>query len=175
VADTPGAGSSTARAVTPTATPAKAPAKRATKAARKAVAGTPAASTQALPVRDGDEPWTEAEVAEVRAALARERAELSSELNAASAAYDQNVLDGDAGTGDDQGDAGSAALEREQELSLAANSRDLLSQVEHAEERLAAQTYGWCEDCGEPIGKARLMAFPKVTLCVACKQRETRR
>ena len=32
-----------------------------------------------------------------------------------------------------------------------------------------------CASCGQPIGKARLQAFPRATLCVACKQREERR
>ena len=33
----------------------------------------------------------------------------------------------------------------------------------------------YCESCGEPIGKARLQAFPRAVLCVTCKQREERR
>ncbi|MGH3743812.1 MAG: TraR/DksA family transcriptional regulator, partial [Mycobacteriales bacterium] len=70
---------------------------------------------------------------------------------------------------------GAATFEREHELSLAANSRDLLAQVTRALERLDAGTYGICEICGNPIGKERLKAFPKVTLCVTCKQREMRR
>jgi DnaK suppressor protein len=60
-------------------------------------------------------------------------------------------------------------------MSLAANSRDLLSQVERALQRLDNGTYGTCENCGNPIGKARLQAFPRATLCVTCKQREERR
>ena len=60
-------------------------------------------------------------------------------------------------------------------MSLAANSRDLLSQVERAHGRLDNGTYGICENCGNPIGKARLQAFPRATLCVSCKQREERR
>ena len=32
-----------------------------------------------------------------------------------------------------------------------------------------------CENCGKPIGKARLEAFPRATMCVTCKQREERR
>ena len=32
-----------------------------------------------------------------------------------------------------------------------------------------------CESCGNPIGKMRLMAFPRATLCMSCKQREERR
>jgi DnaK suppressor protein len=51
----------------------------------------------------------------------------------------------------------------------------LLSQVERALQRLDNGTYGICENCGNPIGKARLQAFPRATLCVTCKQREERR
>ena len=32
-----------------------------------------------------------------------------------------------------------------------------------------------CENCGKPIGKARLEAFPRATMCVSCKQRQERR
>jgi DnaK suppressor protein len=35
-------------------------------------------------------------------------------------------------------------------------------------------TYGICEVCGKPIGKYRLQAFPRATLCMACKQAEER-
>ena len=41
--------------------------------------------------------------------------------------------------------------------------------------RIEDGTYGICESCGEPIGKMRLMAFPRATLCMTCKQREERR
>ena len=34
---------------------------------------------------------------------------------------------------------------------------------------------GYCENCGKPIGKARLEAFPRATMCVSCKQRQERR
>jgi DnaK suppressor protein len=79
------------------------------------------------------------------------------------------------GAGEDQADTGSKALEREQELTLLANIRETLAQTEHALDRLADGTYGNCESCGQPIGKARLQAFPRATLCVTCKQREERR
>jgi DnaK suppressor protein len=79
------------------------------------------------------------------------------------------------GAGDDQADAGSKTFEREQELSIANNRRDLLLQMERAMERLDKGTYGHCESCSQPIMKARLQAFPSATLCVRCKQREERR
>ncbi len=80
---------------------------------------------------------------------------------------------GDAG--DDQADAGAKTFEREHELALTQNARELLEQTERALARIDAGTYGVCESCGKPIGKARLQAFPRATLCVTCKQREERR
>lgn len=79
------------------------------------------------------------------------------------------------GAGNDQADVGSNSLERDAELSLAANQRELLLQTEKALARLDDGTYGVCEQCGEPIGKLRLMAFPRATLCMDCKRREERR
>ena len=80
---------------------------------------------------------------------------------------------GDAG--DDQADVGAKTFEREHELALTHNARELLVQTERALARIDAGTYGTCESCGEPIGKARLQAFPRAVLCVSCKQREERR
>ncbi|MDG4532298.1 TraR/DksA C4-type zinc finger protein [Streptomyces sp. AV19] len=51
----------------------------------------------------------------------------------------------------------------------------MLDQTERALGRLGAGTYGLCENCGRPIGKARMQAFPRATLCVECKQRQERR
>jgi RNA polymerase-binding transcription factor DksA len=51
----------------------------------------------------------------------------------------------------------------------------MLIQTERALERLEDRTYGVCESCGNPIGKRRLMVFPRATLCMTCKQREERR
>jgi DnaK suppressor protein len=79
------------------------------------------------------------------------------------------------GAGDDQAAAGTKTFEREHEMSLVQNSRDLLTQVERALTMIHAGRYGNCESCGAQIPKARLQAFPRATLCVACKQREERR
>jgi DnaK suppressor protein len=81
---------------------------------------------------------------------------------------------GDA-AGDDQADTGTKTFEREQEISLVQAVAERIDQVEHALARLDNGTYGRCERCGNPIPKARLEAFPSVTLCVTCKQREERR
>ncbi len=49
------------------------------------------------------------------------------------------------------------------------------AQIDRALARIEDGTYGVCESCGQPIGKLRLMAFPRATLCMTCKQREERR
>lgn len=135
----------------------------------------PAKAARPRPSSTRKDTWTAGERQAIRVELEREVAELTHEIDEASNAYDRVLRDGGEGAGDDQADAGSATFEREHEMSLAANSRELLAQAQRALQRLDAGSYGVCEMCGSPIGKARLQAFPKVTLCMACKQREMRR
>jgi DnaK suppressor protein len=77
--------------------------------------------------------------------------------------------------GDDQADTGTKTFEREQEISLANNLLERITQVERAIERVGEGNYGWCEKCGNAIPVERLAAFPSATLCVSCKQLEERR
>lgn len=77
--------------------------------------------------------------------------------------------------GDDQADTGTKTLEREQEITLANNLLERITQVERAIERVGEGNYGWCEKCGNAIPVERLAAFPSATLCVSCKQLEERR
>jgi len=134
--------------------------------------GAPAAL---LPVRDGEVPWTRAEIDQVTEELTADRLRLIDEVAAADAELSDLLRNSGDGAGDDQADSGSSALEREHELTLVNNTRDLLDQTSHALDRLAAGTFGVCESCGQAIGKARLQAFPRAMLCVSCKQREERR
>jgi DnaK suppressor protein len=131
--------------------------------------------SETLPIREGEEPWTPEEVAEVRAELAEEEARLLGELDTAAADMRDLISDSTDGAGDDQADAGSNTFEREQEMALLENAKDMLFQTRHAIERLAQGRYGICENCQKPIGKGRLQAFPRATLCITCKQEEERR
>jgi DnaK suppressor protein len=128
-----------------------------------------------LPVRPGEDPWTEEEVAEVQADLHAEVDRLRADVASADNALADLLRDASDGAGDDQADAGSKNFEREHEMSIAANAREMLIQSERALARIAAGTYGVCESCGEPIGKARLQVFPRATLCMSCKQKQERR
>ncbi len=128
-----------------------------------------------LPVRPGEDPWSDAELAELRVELEKEAAALAAELGDSQAQIAARLGDAATEAGDDEADASSKLFEREHELALSNNTRELLEQTEHAIARIEAGTYGVCESCGKPIGKARLQAFPRATLCVACKQRQERR
>ncbi|WP_406335965.1 TraR/DksA C4-type zinc finger protein [Streptomyces zaomyceticus] len=138
-------------------------------------AAVPTARTGVLAVRPGEDPWTPAEVTEARTALQSEVLRLRSELAHSQEELTGLMRDSGDGAGDDQADTGTKNITREHELALAANAREMLEQTEHALERLDAGTYGLCEVCGKPIGKARMQAFPRATLCVEDKQRQERR
>jgi len=133
------------------------------------------ATVVALPVRDGEAPWSREEIDALSAVLRSEVDRLAREVVVADADLTELLRNSGDGAGDDQADSGSSAQEREQELTLVNNTRNLLLQSERALERIAAGTFGACESCGNPIGKARLQAFPRALLCVECKQREERR
>ncbi|MGO8886671.1 MAG: TraR/DksA family transcriptional regulator [Streptosporangiaceae bacterium] len=129
----------------------------------------------ALPVRQGERRWTESELGKVRDQLAAEAAELRADIERAETDIADRLGDAVGDAGDDQADVGAKAYEREHELALTHNARELLTQTERALARIEAGTYGTCESCGQPIGKARLQAFPRAVMCVTCKQREERR
>lgn len=128
-----------------------------------------------LAVRPGEEPWTVEDVRALRSELISEVDRLTAELSAADTELSDLLRNSGDGAGDDQADSGSSALEREQELTLVNNTRNLLTQTTRALERVSDGSFATCESCGEPIGKDRVLAFPRATLCVSCKQREERR
>lgn len=128
-----------------------------------------------LPVREGEDPWTAAEVAELRAELEQEVAHLEKAIAQQEAELRGLMRESADGAGRDPADVGSINFERDQEMSLNHNARELLEQAQLALRLFDRGEYGRCERCGEPIGKARLQAFPRATMCVKCKQRAERR
>jgi DnaK suppressor protein len=129
----------------------------------------------ALPVRPGEDPWTEEELEEVRSTLADDIVRFSEQLATSNAELHNLLRDGTEGAGRDPADVGSANFERDAEMSLANNAREMLDQSQLALRHIELGVYGRCDNCGQPIGKGRLQAFPRATLCVTCKQREERR
>ncbi len=96
--------------------------------------------------------------------LLREMAEEREEAKASESASERNPSA-------DSVEGGTMAFEYEKELSIAANTEDLLRKVKNAEERIKTNNYGICESCGESIPVARLEALPYSTLCVSCASR----
>lgn len=121
---------------------------------------------------------TKKEIDELEDRLRVEHTELSEQLTTIedqTFATTQSDLSGDVGVDDESADAGTATFEREKELSIEQNVRDLLQKIERALKRIDAGTYGICERCGKPIEKARIKALPYVDLCIKDAQAQSRR
>ncbi len=121
---------------------------------------------------------TKKEIDEFEARLRAERTELSEQLTTIedqTFATTQSDLSGDVGVDDESADAGTATFEREKELSIEQNVRDLLQKIDRALKRIDIGTYGICERCGKPIEKARIKALPYVDLCIKDAQAQSRR
>jgi RNA polymerase-binding protein DksA len=143
--------------------------------ATKAAPARKTAPATKLVVRADEAPWTAKELRDIRSEIETDIQHLRQEITMAEADLVGLMRDAGDGAGDDQADAGAKTFEREQEISLANNAREMLQQNLHALERLDNGTYGICESCGNPIGKLRLQAFPRATLCLTCKQKQERR
>ena len=123
----------------------------------------------------GETPWSTAELKAIRIELSKELLRLKHELELIEAEMEALIADSGEGAGDDQADSGTKTFEREHEMSLVINARDMVLQTERALDRIDNKSYGNCEDCSNPIGKERLQVFPRATLCMICKQKEERR
>jgi DnaK suppressor protein len=125
----------------------------------------------------GREALSGKEIEELRASLLREREELQrqlAELEATSFSTPQSDISGETSFDEEYADSGTATFERERDLSLENNIRDLLGKIDKAISRMDEGTYGICERCGRPIEKARIKALPYASLCIKDKQAETR-
>jgi RNA polymerase-binding transcription factor DksA len=145
------------------------------KPGKKAPSLKPIKAAPAPFVSEGEESWSATELKAMRADLAKDLVRLKKELEEIESEMDDLIEASGVGAGDDQADAGAKTFEREHEISLVYNARDMVLQTERALERIDNKTYGRCEDCGNAIGKARLQVFPRATLCMLCKQKEERR
>jgi RNA polymerase-binding transcription factor len=121
---------------------------------------------------------TAQEIDELRTRLEAERGELADQLTTIedqAFAATQSDMSGDVGVDDESADAGTATFEREKELSIEQNVRDLIQKIDRALKRIEDGTYGICEVCGKPIEKARIKALPYVDLCIKDAQARSRR
>ena len=66
-------------------------------------------------------------------------------------------------------DQGTDAMEREKAFLWASREGRFLYHLNEAMARIQDGTYGYCEECKEPIADDRLEAVPHCRLCIACK------
>ena len=121
---------------------------------------------------------TKKETEELRDRLRGERDELAAQLSTIEEdafSSTQSELAGDVGLDDESADAGTATFEREKDLSIEQNVRDLLHKIDAALKRIDDGSYGLCRRCGRPIEKMRIKALPYVDLCIKDAQAQSRR
>ena len=121
---------------------------------------------------------TKKEITDLQTRLVEERGELQTQLATLEEdtfATTQSEMSGDVGLDDESADAGTATFEREKDLSIEQNVRDLLDTIERALKRIDDGTNGVCERCGKSIEKARIKALPYVDLCIKDAQAQSRR
>jgi RNA polymerase-binding transcription factor len=138
-------------------------------------AATPGAGLAARP-RGQRSPVTRRDLQAYRRRLEAELAELHGQCADLEESTEASLADatGEVGFDEEFADAGSFTFERERDLSLVGNARDLIEKIEQALARIDAGRFGRCQACGDAIEAERLDALPYTTLCLADARRRAR-
>jgi RNA polymerase-binding protein DksA len=114
-------------------------------------------------------PRTDLDLNKFRQLLKEERAKAIDDAWQAGQIFEENEADatGELTTHDDhQADIASDLLDREQQTVLRDNIRHIVSQIDHAFEKIELGTYGLCDECGKEIPTGRLELEPYAAYCV---------
>jgi len=106
----------------------------------------------------------------MRAALDAERQATLDQVAGLERDFGSIVAASQADNADDEHDPEGAtiAFERAQVSALAQQVRGHLAEIDAALDRLAAGSYGLCQQCGQPISPSRLEARPAARTCISC-------
>lgn len=116
-----------------------------------------------------DKPLPPVEHTAALARIERDRAEVVRRLEGLDRTFDELVERADTEPADDEHDPdGTTAYERAQVVSLRAEMRARLDELDAALDDLEHGRYGRCRRCGELIPPARLEALPGTRTCVRC-------
>jgi DnaK suppressor protein len=116
-----------------------------------------------------------AELTDLRSKLEAERVRLSAELTDLEQdafGESQSASTGENNYRDHMADSATETFERERDLTLSENLRELLGQTERAIARIDEGEFGFCARCGGRIPADRLGAHPAAELCFDCKKEE---
>ena len=109
---------------------------------------------------------------EQRVMLEAERAiylEKAAELKAEADSLALEHEPGDIQFDEEGGEGGTTNVDRELDLALSAQARAAVDEIDRSITKIAAGTYGLCEQCGKEIPRPRLKVLPYASLCVQCK------
>ena len=85
------------------------------------------------------------------------------------ALYNSSMDDNSASA--DMVDQASSYTEKNVEMRAINRQIKLISKIESALKRIKDETYGFCQETGDPIGLKRLMARPVATLSIAAQEK----
>jgi RNA polymerase-binding transcription factor len=142
------------------ATPAKAPAKATT--AKTPAKKAPAAAPAPAPAKKTS-PFDAKFLDSQRQLLLEERAKLlgqAENLEGEAAALMENLDPGDVQFDDESGEGDSLVVERERDLALSAQARQMIADIDAALHRITDGSYGLSVISGRPIPRDRLRAIP---------------
>jgi len=117
---------------------------------------------------DIDPAWSTSELSAIREGLQLAADRLRAEIAILDSASAHAVAASTLEVLHDEIDVAAHQAELMQDAVQIENATAILQQTEHVLERLDSGLYGICEKCSASIGRARLEAFPRATLCMTC-------
>jgi len=110
----------------------------------------------------------------IRERLLSERAAAIAELGRLGVTLERDESVGPGESPFEEGDVAQASERRDMTFMQRERLAGRINRLTGALERLAAGTYGVCEECGRAIERARLAALPEVAVCRECQERRER-
>lgn len=105
-------------------------------------------------------------------ALLKLKEEMAHDIqNMAHGSSEEGEMDKNAGHVQHMADVATDMYDREFNLGLASNEREVLYKIEEALNRIQEKNYGMCSMCKKPIAAARLNALPYVETCLKCQEK----
>jgi DnaK suppressor protein len=120
---------------------------------------------------------TEAELEQLKTRLRALRAEVVATMETRLHGHGQERHD-EAGLprrADDTDDDAAAEAQRSMDIAQLSHTTAELAEIDAALSRVADGSYGWCIDCGGPIGRPRLLVHPMAVRCAPCQSRREKR
>jgi RNA polymerase-binding protein DksA len=117
------------------------------------------------------EPLTKKDLDDFARVLAERKQRLGDEIRRVLARTEKEPYADILAGGGDPGDTSVADLLSDVAFAEVARDAAEVRDINAAQARIAAGTYGTCIDCGRPIGKKRLEAYPTAKRCIDDQQR----